>query len=176
MKKQTSKKIEEEFEGCVLNTIARNKKNEKGMKKPFHEKLLSEDILRASVLERSFSTSFGQRAIESISKIVALGVKGTSDSCCTKKTSIVIDQKEVNAINEHLSLLRENKLNRKPCWELDLKSIKNSRGKTKVEHEVISDLWFLRDGVNYFFSIKTSKPNIDQTEKAKSDMLKLKVI
>ena len=36
-------------------------------------------------------------------------------------------------------------------------------------------MWFVRNGVEYFFSIKTVKPNIDQTEKAKKDILTLKV-
>ena len=40
---------------------------------------------------------------------------------------------------------------------------------------VISDLWWEKDGINNYMSIKTVKPNIDQTAEAKRDLLKLKL-
>jgi hypothetical protein len=43
------------------------------------------------------------------------------------------------------------------------------------ESRVISDLWWNKNDTDYFMSIKTVKPNIDQTAVAKKDMLMLKV-
>jgi len=40
-----------------------------------------------------------------------------------------------------------------------------------VEHRIISDLWWFKDGINHYMSIKTVKPNIDQTAVAKQDLL-----
>ena len=42
-----------------------------------------------------------------------------------------------------------------------------------MQERVISDLW-IKKGKTKFISIKTVKPNIDQVEKAKRDMLLLK--
>lgn len=40
---------------------------------------------------------------------------------------------------------------------------------------IISDLYWFRDGAHNYASIKTVKPNIDQTAQAKKDLLSLKV-
>ena len=62
----------------------------------------------------------------------------------------------------------------KPGWESDINSI--TRSTENIEDvRITSDLWFERNGIEYFFSIKTVKPNIDQTEIAKKDMLILKL-
>ena len=47
------------------------------------------------------------------------------------------------------------------------------KGDTEVRR-VITDLWLKKDGVETFISIKTVKPNLDQTEIAKKDLLLLK--
>ncbi len=172
MKKETLNKIREEFKKCVINTINRVKINKK--KRPFHDRLLSKSIIKASSFERSFSTSFGQRTIETISKIVASDFNHTEDVKCQKKTTISLGQETIASIDEHLNLLRENNLGRRPCWKQDIKDIKIDKGTIQNKYRIISDLWFLRAGVQYFFSIKTVKPNIDQTQLAKKDMLLLK--
>ena len=40
---------------------------------------------------------------------------------------------------------------------------------------MISDLWWQKDGVDNYISLKTVKPNIDQTAVAKEDCLHLKI-
>ena len=62
--------IAQEFRSCVNGTIARISESE--TYRPFHTALLSEEVIFWSRFERSFSTSFGQRVIEEIAKIVAL--------------------------------------------------------------------------------------------------------
>ena len=177
MKEETSDKVREEFERCVINTIKRRTKARK-KSRPFHDRLLFNSIgasgVKTSAFERSFSTSFGQRAIEKISQLVASDFDGTEEVYRQKETIISLGNKTVSSIREHLRMLRENKLGRYPCWEDDIKDIDISGRKEGQGHRVISDLWFKRDGREYFFSIKTVEPNIDQTESAKKDMLKLK--
>ena len=172
MKKSTNDKIKKEFLNCILRTIDRIR-DAKGTNRPFHTRLLSREILRASLFERSFSTSFGQRVIEKISNILAADVDKTTEVENQKIINIKMAQETINSIDKHLQSLRENRM-KKPNWNSDFKSIKRST-ENLVSIRIINDLWFVRNGVEYFFSIKTVKPNIDQTEKAKKDILTLKV-
>ena len=173
MEKFVREKIKEEFQDCIDNTLERIQEA-KGTYKPFHSRLLNQEVIVASLFERSFSTSFGQRVIEVISRIIASNVSGTNKTENQKKTCIKISRKTLNSINDHIQSLRENRLKRIPEWDVDIKSIRISPQKI-VEERIISDLWFSGHGREYFFSIKTVKPNIDQTAKAKRDMLLLKM-
>ncbi|MBD66531.1 MAG: restriction endonuclease [Halobacteriovoraceae bacterium] len=171
MRKTTKLKVKDEFYSCVVNTIERLKKS-KGNHRPFHSQLLSEEILKASLFERSFSTSFGQRVIEQISKIIAEDTKGTTDVQNQKITIIDIPHDTTLSIHLHLQLLRDNKLGRSADWLEDIKSITVAKNKLE-QQRVISDLWFRRGNIDHYFSIKTVKPNIDQTMEAKRDILRL---
>ena len=62
MKKEIDDRIGEELKKCVLETIQRVREKSEKEQKPFHDRLLSKKILRASIFERSFSTSFWSRA------------------------------------------------------------------------------------------------------------------
>lgn len=172
MKTSTADKIRKEFLDCVTNTIERLKKST-GNYRPFHGKLLSEEILKASMFERSFSTSFGQRVIETISKIIASDVEGTTEIKTQKEIIIKISKSTTASIHKHLENCRDNSLGRKASWEEDFNSIAVSSASLE-DQRIISDLWFKRDNVDYFFSIKTVKPNIDQAMEAKRDILRLK--
>ena len=176
MKKETAQKIKNEFISCARKTIERIQKQSKITKSPFHKKLIPRNILVASQFERSFVTSFGQKVFESISETIALNTRGTTEIKRQKKTVTSLNEGHLDSINNHLNLLRRNQLGRLPCWNTDVKDIQKnaSRKWKKIEDTIISDLWFVRNGVKYFFSIKTVRPNIDQTENAKKDMLKLK--
>jgi len=70
MEKKYKDLIRNEFRECVKNTLIRLEGDP--TYRPFHEALLSSEALLWSRFERSFSTSFGQRVIERISKYVAL--------------------------------------------------------------------------------------------------------
>ncbi|MCR5540672.1 MAG: TdeIII family type II restriction endonuclease [Ruminococcus sp.] len=63
--------IANEYRNCVHNTIDRIYQKEQTYR-PFHSALLSDDVIFWSGFERSFSTSFGQRVVEELAKIVAL--------------------------------------------------------------------------------------------------------
>jgi hypothetical protein len=162
--------IAAEFRNCVLNTIERL--NNAETNRPFHAALLSDEALFWSRFERSFSTSFGQRVIEEISRIVALA-GGASEASRQKHTDIQIDSGIDAAITNHMNSLRSG--SSANSWNNTIAEISRApRTGNLVAHHVISDLWWLKDGVNHYMSIKTVKPNIDQTAVAKQDLLRLK--
>ncbi|EPN3982555.1 TdeIII family type II restriction endonuclease [Vibrio parahaemolyticus] len=163
--------IAQEFQSCVDRTIERLRGED--TYRPFHAALLSEEALFWSRFERSFSTSFGQRVIEKISKVCALS-GGATGAMTQRSTEFDICSNKLNFIEEHLTSLRDQTFTR-GLWERDLRNMQAvlPSGET-VRTRVISDLWWVVDGVNHYMSIKTVKPNIDQTAEAKKDLLKLK--
>ena len=165
--------IAKEFRNCVDGTISRIFGNEQTYR-PFHTALLSEDVIFWSGFERSFSTSFGQRVIEEIAKIVALS-NGASRAERQKITFVDIDEAYEEAIRSHIQGLRDNTETARD-WVSTLSKIKsvNSTGKIK-SLRIISDLWWEKDGIDNYISLKTVKPNIDQTAVAKEDCLHLTI-
>lgn len=173
MKKEYEEIVAHEFLKCVTDTISRLDNAE--THRPFHGALLSDDALFWSRFERSFSTSFGQRVIEQISKIAALA-GGATDASNQKNTNVTLNNNQFSAIESHISSIREGALGRSPNWNTDLNAVRESgAGGSPVTTRVRSDLWWIKDGVNHYMSIKTVKPNIDQTAEAKRDLLKLKL-
>ena len=71
MNKEYRGLIANEFRDCVEKTIQRVTSN-KQTYRPFHSALLSDEVIFWSAFERSFSTSFGQRVIEEIARLVVL--------------------------------------------------------------------------------------------------------
>lgn len=165
--------IASEFEKCINGTIKRLKNEE--TYRPFHSALLSQEALFWSRFERSFSTSFGQRVIEQISKVAALSNKAT-EAVNQKATIVNLSSSQYAAIENHISDIRSRKLGRAPNWNADLASVNANKATGTIEPgRVISDLWWVKDGINHYMSIKTVKPNIDQSAEAKRDLLKLKL-
>jgi hypothetical protein len=170
MNKKYRDMIADEFRNCVLNTIKRLDNTETN--RPFHAALLSDEALFWSRFERSFSTSFGQRVIEEISRIVTLA-DGAEDAARQKSVDVRLDTGVDAAIALHMKALRA----KKKCsnnWSDAVADISKAKLKGKyIEHRIISDLWWFKNGVNHYMSIKTVKPNIDQTAVAKHDLLML---
>lgn len=161
--------IAREFRNCVNNTISRIEGEP--TYRPFHVALLSEDAIFWSRFERSFSTSFGQRVIEEIAKIVALS-NGAEQAARQKISYLSLDSAILAGINEHVQSLRNG--NHTEDWNTVVNSISRiQKSGSVVSFRVISDLWWEKNGINYFVSLKTVKPNIDQTAVAKEDCLKL---
>ncbi len=162
--------IAAEFRNCVTNTIQRIQGE--ATNRPFHSALLSEEALFWSRFERSFSTSFGQRVIEELARIVALS-NGASDARRQVETYVTLDTAVIQAVTEHIQALRSG--NRQNfSWNRALSSIQQTplSGKT-TRLRVISDLWWKKNGIDNYISLKTVKPNIDQTAVAKEDCLHL---
>lgn len=161
--------IAREFRDCMMNTVKRLDNAETN--RPFHAALLSDEALFWSKFERSFSTSFGQRVVEEISKVVVLA-GGASDATRQMHTNINIDSAIDAAITEHMNLLRKG--GGVKNWKETLDSINRTpRSGELVNHRIISDLWWFKCGISHYMSIKTVKPNIDQTVVAKQDLLRL---
>lgn len=162
--------IAKEFRNCVEGTIHRIT-NRNDDYRPFHEALLSGEVLFWSSFERSFSTSFGQRVIEEVARLVALS-NGATDASRQKITFIEIDSAQEDAIHDHIQDLRMGVST--SSWTEILNKIQSIKltGLTK-KMRIISDLWWQKDGFDNFISLKTVKPNIDQTAVAKEDCLHL---
>lgn len=142
--------------------------------RPFHQALLSDDALFWSRFERSFSTSFGQRVIEKVSRAAAIA-GGATEAKTQKETVVQLPSIQLSAIENHISGLRGGQ-NKNPAGWIAVVNELRSLGLPKdecISVRVISDLWWLKDGINHYMSIKTVKPNIDQTAEAKRDLLKL---
>ena len=168
MRIETKKTIFQILENCVNNTILRVSKDK--THRPFHEALLTKELINAASFERSFSTSFGQGPIEEISKLIA----EEDGSLCErqKDTMVNVNKGAIDEIERITSSLRANNLT--PNWKKETERINAFMKGDFVVRKVRSDLWIKRKNEEIFISIKTVKPNIDQTEIAKKDMLLLK--
>lgn len=165
--------IAHEFEDCVNRTIKRLQSEE--THRPFHSALLSSEALFWSRFERSFSTSFGQSVIEKISEVAALA-GGATKTKTQKETEFNLSSSRMAAIEAHISGLRNKRARAPSLWDDDLSAMLALIDEDALlSVRVISDLWWVKDGVNNYMSIKTVKPNIDQTAEAKRDLLKLKM-
>lgn len=174
MNEYYKKLIANEFRNCVQGTIERINHNERTYR-PFHTALLSEDVIYWSAFERSFSTSFGQRVIEEIARLVALS-NGADDAKRQKETLITIDEAQEEAIHDHIQRLRSKDKTCGHSWSEALAAVSSVPLTGNMRSiRVISDMWWHKDGIDNFISLKTVKPNIDQTAVAKEDCLHLSV-
>jgi len=98
---------------------------------------------------------------------------GASKATRQKYTEVQLDSGIDAAITAHIDFLRRG--HRANSWNETIDEISYApKTGILVSHQVISDLWWLKDGINHYMSIKTVKPNIDQTAVAKQDLLRLK--
>ena len=162
--------ISGEFRSCVFRTIERIEANPPTLR-PFHTALLSGEAIFWSAFERSFSTSFGQRVLEEVARLAVLS-NGADGAQRQRITSLTIDAAWDGAISEHIRVLRAN--GQTVSWPRVLAAVRSVPPTGQlVRYRVISDLWWLKDGIHHFLSLKTVKPNIDQTAVAKEDCLRL---
>ena len=143
---------------------------------PFGYRLVPLEVWKGSKFERSFVTSLGQGIFEQIAKIIA---EGTGAEAINQYTRTVrLNTWQVEYIDSVLEKQRSSKSKDKNAT---LKSVKEEVEKLRdldtdryQEVNVLADLWVKRvEGLEEFYSLKTVKPNLDQTEKAKREMLRL---
>jgi hypothetical protein len=73
-----------------------------------------------------------------------------------------------------MNSLRTNRGRNRDNWNSVINDISRVDYTGKyVTHRIISDLWWFKNGIAHYMSIKTVKPNIDQTAAAKQDLLRL---
>lgn len=172
MDSKAKEKIKDILRTCVANAVSRTTKklSSQTSPKPFHEALLTKEIVKISSFERSFSTSFGQGPIEGISELVAQA--NGFETQRQKETMLNVYKGAIDEIERISAALRGGR--QKPNWSSETKIISAyNKGDTEVRR-VISDLWVKKDNVESYLSIKTVQPNLDQTEVAKKDMLLVK--
>jgi hypothetical protein len=163
----------------LVDTVQRTVKrmSNEDTHRPFHSALLSEDLLANSRFERSFSTSFGQGAIEKISAEV-IRYNGGSNVQNQFVSNIRVPNLKLEEISKIIDNLRDPKKSfAKPSWVNEITSLSNivpQENSRYTNLRVISDLYWFKDGKHNYASIKTVKPNIDQTAQAKKDLLTLK--
>ena len=172
LKDNLKSEIKQILRDCVSGALQRTNHNIDNNKshKPFHTALLTPQIVKVSSFERSFSTSFGQGPIEKISELVAS--ENGFETERQKPTMINIYKGAVDEVERICAALRSG--NQKPNWDKEIQTLSAFTKGDTVVRRIITDLWLKKDGNEYFISIKTVKPNLDQSEIAKKDMLLLK--
>ena len=117
----------------------------------------------------SLATSLGMSIYEDVSKIIA---SESAKECFTKyDIGGVLSSRQKTVIENIIRELRNKE--RKPNITEETKEIlKVSSDDGKVQKEGrIADLYMLRNGIEYYFEIKTVKPNIDIFTKSKAKLL-----
>ncbi len=144
-------------------------------KNPFGFRLVPIEVWKGSKFERSFVTTLGQGIFEQIAKYVAEGTGAKAENQYVRE--IEINTWRIEKIDNIL------KNQRRPKKRSDSKfsSIKEELNEILLlnndryeKMRVLFDLYIERnDGSEEFYSFKTVKPNLDQTEKAKKEILLL---
>jgi len=166
--------IYELYLDCSVRTLERveNKIGAKNTEsQPFHDVLIPKEIIIPAKFERSWSTSFGQKTVERMARIIVNDFGGIAMGQHVE--AMDIDQGVLQAIELYREQARSNQL--RLNWNQTIEyidgNIQFSGLMTKIS--VTSDLVFTKDGNSSYFSLKTVKPNIDQTMEAKLDLLRL---
>lgn len=142
-------------------------------KNPFGYRLVPIEIWKGSKFERSFVTTMGRIGFEKIAKYVAEDTNAYAENDHIREITINTYRKE--KIDEILSFQRRNRKDpnwREPNWTQEIGEIIALRNNRFESLRLVFDLYVRReDGLEEFYSIKTVKPNLDQTEIAKKTML-----
>ncbi|MFD3259639.1 TdeIII family type II restriction endonuclease [Paenibacillus lentus] len=137
---------------------------------PFGFRLVPLEVWKGAKFERSFVTTLGQGIFEQIGKLIALG--SGAEAINQHAITFKVCTWRLEKIDSILSKLRQNKST--PNWQQEVEEILALENERFEEVTVLSDLYIRRpSGTEEFYSFKTVKPNLDQTERAKRDMLRL---
>lgn len=172
----TKEKIKTLIEETMLKVIKKRiidepfKEEDIKRNNPFGYHLVPIEVWQGSKFERSFVTTFGQKTVEQLGKIIA---EGTGSSAKLQHSiELQLNTWQVEHIENILSNQRDGIS--KPNWHEEVQDLKSLQTKRMETVRVLSDLYIIRpNGDEEFYSFKTVKPNLDQTERAKRDMLRL---
>jgi len=161
-------KIENLLNKKIENKLKRYTRETSSM--PFLVRLIQDSKRVAAYLFiHSIATSLGMSIYEEVSMIL---VEDNCDECFRKYDLGGALSKEQKFVIDNIILELRNNV-RKPDYESDMKSILNASskdGKQQKEGKIV-DFFMLRNGVEYFFEIKTVKPNMDIFTKSKTKLL-----
>ena len=185
---ETKNKVEAHLRG-VMNRILEKRTiqepfNEEEIKNknPFGYRLVPIEVWKGSKFERSFVTSLGQGIFEQIAKIIAEGSGAIAENQYVK--SIRLNSWQIERIDNILAQQRKQKSNSKSKTKGEVIRVKTISEELEFlrqletdryqDVKVLFDLYIKREnGAEEYYSLKTVKPNLDQTETAKKDMLRL---
>lgn len=117
----------------------------------------------------SIATSLGMSIYEEVSKIL---VEDNSEEYARKyDLGGVLSEEQKSVIDNIIRELRNKE--RDPNYEKDMQAVLSAPAKDGKQQKEgkIADFYMKRDGVEYFFEIKTVKPNIDVFTKSKTKLL-----
>lgn len=139
---------------------------------PFGSRVVPPEIWKGSRFERSFVTSFGQGVFEQIAYEIAVGSGAQAENQHVETVTLNTWQEE--AIDTLLAGQRGAAAPAPPDWAAEVAHIASLDNPRHIDVKTRFDLYVLRpDGAEEYYSLKTVKPNLDQTEIAKRDMLRI---
>lgn len=145
--------------------------NEVYNRNPIGARLVPMEVWKGSSFERSFVTVLGQGIFEQLARIIAVG-SGVAKAENQYTERLRIGTWRIEKIDQILKEQRTSK--REPNWEVEIHEILSLTNDRFEDVTVVSDLFIQRmDGSKEYYSFKTVKPNLDQTELAKRAMLRL---
>jgi hypothetical protein len=137
---------------------------------PFLSRLIqdSEKIAAYSFIH-SIATSLGMSIYEDVSKIIT---RETSDECFTRYGvgGVISDEQRIKIANI-VKRLRSNPGTANIKSEIDEVLQASAENGEFLKSGNIADFYMRRNGEEYYFEIKTVKPNIDVFEKSKTKLL-----
>lgn len=138
---------------------------------PFGYRLVPIEIWKGAKFERSFVTSLGQKTFEQLAKIIAEGTGALAKNQHEEVIRINTWRKE--KIDDLLGQQR-NSIGI-PNWNEEVRDTLALYNQSFTDIKVRFDLYIKRSsGKEEYYSMKTVKPNLDQTEIAKKSMLYMK--
>ncbi|NLB53818.1 MAG: TdeIII family type II restriction endonuclease [Syntrophomonadaceae bacterium] len=177
-KKLIKAKISESLDAVITRRCITEPFLEEEVKErnPFGARLVPMEVWKGSKFERSFVTILGQGIFEQIAKIIAEGTGAFAEN--QHVTPLTVCTFRLDKIDEIINNQRQKRggsiTQRLPDWDSEVKNILDLENDRYQEIKVTSDLYINRpNGEQEFYSFKTVKPNLDQTENAKRDMLRL---
>lgn len=185
---ETRNKVEEHLRAVMKRIVEKRtvqepfNEEEIKNKNPFGYRLVPIEVWKGSKFERSFVTSLGQGIFEQIAKIIAEGSGAIAENQYVK--TIRLNSWQLEKIDNILEKQRKQKSNSKSKTKGNDVKVKTVNEELEFLREldtdryqevnVLFDLYIKReDGSEEYYSLKTVKPNLDQTETAKKDMLRL---
>jgi len=185
MKQETRHKIKGFLEGFIQGLIEEHKQpitkpthgisgraSKKGNFKPFHEALLPEGILRINRFERSFSTKLGT-TFEEVARLIAQDYHAEA-----KRGYVVrgnVSTEAIRIIENIINTIGSGRVKKDfPDLINEVLGTSTAGGETRTR---IADLYLKsRTGKEYYFEIKSPKPNKGQCLEATDRLLQIYAI
>lgn len=142
-----------------------------GTFKPFHEAIIPPEVLRISSFERTFSTKLGT-TFEECARLIALQTYASVERGYSAGGKM--PAAAARKIEEIISRINEGQ---KPDFLALIDEVLQTRDNQWVDRPVISDLYLKdKDGLEYFFEIKSPKPNKGQCLEVTERLLRIHAI